>query len=228
VTPIRLTNVKVGVLVLVIALTGCASGHRGALVASLVTSTTTSTLVSQPSPSTSVYVPSASGCTAADLDAPPMRTMPDPTIVGQSLVLQPRPDLQELSPPDSQASITAAQAWTTLMINGDEPLATGAVQLLLGDLYAYTPASIQNYVWPPTSSNPDTDIKPDYTHTLVWALYSQDQPARPGGGGGGGGGPPLSGTTVATVGGPPCFFYTAISIVDATTGKLLFSEGLPR
>lgn len=176
--------------------------------------------------------PAGAECTSADLNAAPVKAMPSPETVTHTMVLQPAPNLQRLSPPDATPKFTAAQAWATLTNNGlDRPTATGRVQLLLGDLYSQTPATIQNYSWPPTSSNPDTNAQPVYTHTLVWALYSQHQ-AVVGTGGGALAGPPIrqggsSTTTATTTPRPACFFESTVSYIDAATGKALFSETFP-
>ena len=174
--------------------------------------------------------PAGAECTSADLNAPHVKAMPSPETVTQTMALQPAPNLQRLSPPDATPKITAAQAWATLT-GLDRPTATGKVQLLLGVLYSQTPATIQNYNWPPTSSNPDTNAQPTYTHTLVWALYSQHQPVV-GTGGGTLAGPPTgpghpSTTTATTIPVPACFFESTVSYIDATTGKPLFSETFP-
>lgn len=154
--------------------------------------------------------------------------MPSPETITHTIVLQPAPDLQRLSPPDTTPNFTAAQAWATLTNNGlDKPAATGKVQLLLGDLYSQTPATIQNYSWPPTSSNPDTNALPVYTHTLVWALYSQHQPVVGTGGGTLAGPPTEPGHSSTTAPQPACFFESTVSYIDATTGKALFSETFP-
>lgn len=183
-------------------------------------------------PPPTATAPPGPECTSADLNAAPVKTMPSPETVTQTMVIQPAPNLQRLSPPDATPNITSAQAWATLTNNGlDRPTATGKVQLLLGDLYSQTPATIQNYTWPPTSSNPDTNARPIYTHTLVWALYSQHQ-AVVGTGGGSLAGPPTRQggeptPTATTIPGPACFFESTVSYIDATTGKALFSETFP-
>lgn len=176
--------------------------------------------------------PSGPECTSADLNAAPLKTMPQPETVSRTMDIQPAPNLQRLSPPDATPKITAAQAWATLTNNGPvRPTAIGKVQLLLGDLYSQNPATIQNYTWPPTSSNPDTNAQPIYTHTLVWAVYSQHQ-AVVGSGGGSLARPPAQQggaptTTATTTPRPICSFESTASYIDATTGHALFSETFP-
>ena len=129
--------------------------------------------------------------------------MPHPVVVTTPLVLVPAPNLERLSAPDSKTTITAAQAWAALTRSAFyADRGTGSVELLLGDLYAQTPARI-------TSG-------PIYTHTLVWALYGQHEPIFPICG-------PVrpAGAAVTT---PPCFFGSTVSYVDATTGQPLFTE----
>jgi hypothetical protein len=177
------------------------------------------------SPAPTLKVPTGPACTDSDLQARQIKTMPTPAVVTRTLVLQPKPNLEQLSPPDTAAKITASQAWAAMISNGVElPVATGPVQILLGDLYSQTPATIQNYTWPPTSNNPDTNTQPIYTHTLVWAIYSQHQPEVTSGG------PyiaPSPGMTTTTVPHPPCFFESAVTYIDATTGQGLSSENFP-
>jgi hypothetical protein len=176
-------------------------------------------------------------CTKTDLSAPADTTMPQPTTLTAPLTIEPGIDLIQLSPPKVTPAVTAQQAWNKM-----EPppntlsVQNGPVQLILGYLYSATPAQIQNYVWPPTASNPDTASKPIYTHTLVWALFAQHQAVSAGGGSGPrlGPGPVLpstantiptatSPTTVAT---PVCTFETIYSFVDATTGQLILDGDL--
>jgi hypothetical protein len=129
--------------------------------------------------------------------------MPRPIVVTTTLVLVPGPNLERLSAPDSNAAITAAEAWAALTSHALYAYrGTGPLQLLLGDLYAQTPARIGS--------------GPIYTHTLVWALYGQHEPIFPIGG-------PIR-PAGAAVTPPPCFFGTTVSYVDATTGQPLFTE----
>ena len=148
--------------------------------------------------------------------------MPNPSVVSRPFVLDVGSNLERLSPPTSPAKVAATSAWATMTNNGlDGPVTTGTTELLLGDLYAQTPAAIQNYVWPPTSAHPDTHSQAIYTDTLVWALYSQYQPVAPIG-------PPR--TSTASAGDtqvPDCQYESTVSYVDATTGNVLFSEEFP-
>ena len=108
-------------------------------------------LWSAPSPS------QAAVCSPADLEGPKLATMPAPTIVTRSLTPISGPNLEELSPPDATTTVTADQAWSTLTNTGlNLPAATGTVQLLLGDLFAQTPAK---------TSPPRTELLPLYTST---------------------------------------------------------------
>lgn len=159
-------------------------------------------------------------CTRADLDAPAVKVMPTPEIVRSPLPLD--DGNETLSPTDTAPRLNAAQAWGVVVGSGFGPRAGGTVRLLLADLSAKTPAEIQNFVWPPTSDHPDTQSKPVYTHSLVWAVIATDQAEV------GSGGPSVrasgSVSTATTVPKPLCLLETAVSYVDADTGALLFAE----
>lgn len=157
-----------------------------------------------------------SQCTPADLNAPPITKMPTPETVASPITFD--QGNETLSPPDTQPKLTAAQAWAAVAGSGFGPKKSGTAHLLLADLSAETPATIQNYAWPPGSDHPDTQATPLYAHTLVWAIVATDQAEVATGPAVG----PLG--TETTVQRPPCFLETAVSYVDAATGSLLVSE----
>lgn len=141
------------------------------------------------------------GCTRRDLSAPSMRTMPLPQIVAEPLVVHPGPDVQRLSPPNLLPRVSAAEAWSVMSRNGwPDPTTAGPVQVLLGDLYSATPATI----WA------DQTAHPIYTHTLVWAIYAAHQPERP--------------RDPASAADPPCYFESTVFYVDAVSGRPLEAE----
>jgi hypothetical protein len=151
-------------------------------------------------------------CTAADLVKPRMTAMPAPEVVSAPLVVQPAPDLEQLSPPDSLPEVSASQAWSSVRRAGVVvPTTAGSAEVLLGDLYAATPAIIE----------PDNSAKPVYTHTLVWAIFGRHQPELSSGG------PPLPRGSAATRMGPVCVFESTMFYVDALTGKSLVAEVFP-
>lgn len=81
--------------------------------------------------------------------------MPIPEVVAANLVVHPDPDLERLSPPLSQPSVSAAKAWATAQRHGfGDPSSLGRSQILLGQLYASNPAEVR----------------------LVWAVYAAHQP----------------------------------------------------
>lgn len=184
-----------------------------------------STQSTRPVPATTTPLASSTTrtCTRADMDAPPLTVMPVPGTVTSPMTLD--SGNETLTPPDSQPTISAAQAWSKVAGSGFGPRQSGHAKILLADLSAKTPATIRNYSWPPTSDHPDTEATPIYTHTLVWVVLATDQPGVPSGGGSvavvPGSGPSSTSTTIAE---PLCFFKTAVTYVDADTGSLLSSE----
>ena len=198
--------------VLLVLVAGCArSADRPASTAADATESH-SQVGSSPSPAL------AAVCSASDLEGPKLTGTPAPTVITHTLTLLSGPNLEQLSPPGGRARVTAAEAWSVLTNGGlNRPAASGAVQLLLGDLYALTPAR---------ESQDGANAQPIYTHTLVWALYGQRQPVHPIGGPAPvpGGPAPMPGTPAASRVEPPCFFETVVSYLDATTDQLLFTE----
>jgi hypothetical protein len=152
-------------------------------------------------PATVIPATPIAGCTKADLTAPSRRTMPLPQVVVEPLIVHPAPDIQRLSPPDLLPRVSAAQAWSVMGRNGwPDPTTAGPAQVLLGDLYAATPATI----WADQTSHPI------YTHTLVWAIYAAHQPEPP--------------TVPPQAADPPCYFESTVFYVDAVTGRPLEAE----
>jgi hypothetical protein len=156
-------------------------------------------------------------CTEADLNAPPIKVMPAPKTVKSLMILD--DGNETLSPPYKSPSVAAAQGWAKVVGSGFGPRASGPASLLLAELSAKTPATIQNYTWPPTSDHPDTLSTPTYTRTLVWAVIATDQAEV-----GLGGASPAASGPAATVTRPPCSLGTAITYVDADTGAFLVAE----
>jgi hypothetical protein len=211
-----LTAVKksalLGALLAVVLAAGCGTARSSVREAAAGSTTAPSLAVSSTTSTTQV-------CTQSDMDAPPISTMPTPETVNATMTLD--SGNETLTPPDTPPAVTAEEAWKKLVSNGFGPRASGSVRILLADLAAKTPATIQNYVWPPTSDHPDTQSTPIYTHTLVWVIVATDQAGEPSGGGTVAA-PPGSSTT--TVPRPLCYLSTAVSYVDAQSGKLLVSE----
>ena len=152
-------------------------------------------------PATVIPATPITGCTQGDLSAPSFRTMPLPEIVAEPLVVNPSPDMQRLSPPDVLPRVSAAEAWSVMGRKGwQTPSTAGPVQVLLGDLFSATPATI--------SAN--QIARPIYTHTLVWAIYAAHQPELPA---------DRPGSSD-----PPCYFESTVFYVDADTGRPLEAE----
>lgn len=147
-------------------------------------------------------IPAAGGCTAADLAKPALTTMPSPQVVTSPLTIRPGPDVERLSPPDASPAVDAARAWSVMRRDrAAAPTTAGSTQVLLGDLYAATPALLE----------PGRPARPLYTHTLVWAIYGRHQPEPPS----------------TRIGGVPCYFESTVFYVDATTGRALVAEVFP-
>lgn len=189
----------------------------------MTTTSSTHTISAVPPTIPSPASATTRACTQADLEAPPMTVMPAVETLTSPMTLD--SGNESLSPPDSQPKVKAAQAWSKVTASGFGPRQSGKARLLLADLDAKTPATIQNYSWPPTSDHPDTQATPDYTQVLVWVVLSTDQADVGSGGGsaaaGSDSGPSSTSTTVAE---PLCFLETAVTYVDADTGSLISSE----
>ena len=146
--------------------------------------------------------PAVGGCTAADLAKPALTTMPAPEVVASPMTIHPGPDVERLSPPDSTPAVGPARAWSVMRRDRRaEPTTAGSTQVLLGDLYAATPALVE----------PGRPARPVYTHTLVWAIYGRHQPEPPS----------------TRAGGVPCYFESTVFYVDAMTGRPLVAEVFP-
>lgn len=143
------------------------------------------------------------GCTATDLAKPALTAMPTPQVVTAPLTIRPAPDVERLSPPDSSPAVAATRAWGVMRgTRSVAPTTAGSAQVLLGDLYAATPAV----------ESPGRPSRPVYTHTLVWAIYGHHQPE-----------PPSSGAGADA----PCYFESTVFYVDAMTGRPLVAEVFP-
>ncbi|HET9077112.1 MAG TPA: hypothetical protein VFN68_09275 [Acidimicrobiales bacterium] len=143
------------------------------------------------------------GCSAGDLAKPALISMPSPQVVTSPVTIRPAPDVERLSPPDTQPVVTARRAWSLMRTHKDlVPSSAGSTQVLLGDLYAATPAVVE----------PGRPARPVFTHTLVWAIYGRHQPEAP-----------AAGTSDS----PPCYFESTVFYVDATTGRPLVAEVFP-
>jgi hypothetical protein len=146
------------------------------------------------------------GCTRADLARPHRLDMPIPEAVAKTLLVRPAPDVEQLSPPQNDPQVSAAEAWSAALRDGfGDPSSSGSAQILLGQLYAATPAIVQ----------PDHTSRPVYTHTLVWAVFSSHQPE------------PVARGSSPSVGGPPCYFESTMLYIDAATGHALVGEVFP-
>ena len=144
-------------------------------------------------------------CTAADLAKPVLTVMPAPRAVGRALVIHPSPDLEQLSPPDSSPTVSAQQAWEVMRREAPvAPTTAGSTQVLLGDLYATTPAV----------RTAGRQARPVFSHRLVWAIYDSHQPAR------------LE-SRGAAASQAACYFESAVFYVDALTGRPLVAEVYP-
>ncbi len=145
--------------------------------------------------------PAVEGCTAADLAKPALLTMPAPQVVTSPVTIRPGPDVERLTPPDAAPAVSASRAWSVMERERKAtPTTAGFAQVLLGDLYAATPALVV----------PDRPARPVYTHTLVWAIYGRHQPE-----------PPSSRSAA------PCYFESTVFYVDAITGRPLVAEVFP-
>lgn len=149
--------------------------------------------------------PPAQPCTQADLSKPSVTVMPTPEEVTRPLVIHPGPDLEQLTPPDAVPAVAAAEAWAVMRSKTPvTPTTAGSIRVLLGDLYASTPAV----------ERPGRQARPVFSHRLVWAIYDSHQPAR------------MQGYDSSSVG-PPCYFESAVFYVDALTGRPLVAEVFP-
>ena len=145
--------------------------------------------------------PAVDGCTAADLAKPDLSTMPTPRVVTSPVTIRPGPDVEQLTPPDAAPAVSAARAWSVMQRERRAtPTTAGSAQVLLGDLYAATPALVV----------PGRPAQPVYTHTLVWAIYGRHQPEPP-----------------SRRAGVPCYFESTVFYVDAITGRPLVAEVFP-
>ena len=148
-------------------------------------------------------VPSAppGGCRLSDLSAPSLKDMPLPRVVSAPVVIHPDPDFEQLAPPDALPRISAARAWQEMWQQGWRQITSeGPVEVLLGDLYAATPALI----------GPGATDLPIYRDRLVWAIYGAHQPEPP--------------ARTASDSGPPCYFESTVFYVDALSGRPLEGE----
>lgn len=98
----------------------------------------------------------AERCTAADLAKPTVTVMPTPRAVTSPVVIHPGPDLERLSPPDGNPAVAPSEAWAVMRRKAPlAPTTAGSTSVLLGDLYAASPA---------------------VEHRLVWVIYDVHQP----------------------------------------------------
>lgn len=145
----------------------------------------------------------ADGCRTADLAKPAVTTMPAPVVVTAPVTIRPGPDLERLSPPDGSPAVAASRAWELLLRDrAVAPSTAGSTEVLLGDLYAATPAVL----------TPGRPARPVFDHTLVWAIYGRHQPERP---------------SAGEAADAPCYFESTVFYVDARTGRALVAEVFP-
>jgi hypothetical protein len=122
-----------------------ASVHDAANTSEAHSVTTTSITQSSGSVSPTTGPPASTttrACTQADMDTPPITVMPAPETLTSAMTLD--SGNETLSPPDSQPKVTAEQAWSKVTASGFGPRQSGKARILLADLYAKTPATIQN------------------------------------------------------------------------------------
>jgi hypothetical protein len=152
-------------------------------------------------PASAVPFAPPGGCRLSDLSAPSVKDMPLPRVVAAPVVIHPDPDFERLAPPDALPRVSAARAWQEMWQQGwRQVTSAGSVEVLLGDLYATTPALI----------GPGATDQPIYSDRLVWAIYGAHQPELPAG--------------AARQSGPPCYFESTVFYVDALTGRPLEGE----